>query len=38
MDNLNRRDMVEYIKDALMSADDYTVQQVYEYLLETEYQ
>lgn len=37
MSELNRRDMVEHIKDALMSADDYTIQQVYEYLLEIEY-
>lgn len=37
MSELNRRDMVESIKDALMSADDYTVQQIYEYLLEIEY-
>jgi hypothetical protein len=37
LDNLTRKDMVEHIKDALMSADDYTVEQIYEYLLENEY-
>lgn len=37
MEELSRREMVEHIKDALMGADDYTVQQIYEYLLETEY-
>ena len=29
--------MVEYIKEALMGADDYTVEQVYEFLLNNEY-
>ena len=38
MDNLSRKDMIDHIKDALMSADDYTVQQVYEFLLDTEYE
>ena len=29
--------MVDYIKDALEGTDDYTVEQVYEYLLSVEY-
>lgn len=29
--------MVEYIKEALMSADDYTIEQIYEFLLSMEY-
>ena len=37
MENKSRSDMVAYISDALVGADDYTVQQVYEFLLEAEY-
>lgn len=37
MENKSRSDIVAYISDALIKADDYTVQQVYEFLLETEY-
>ena len=34
---MSRKDMVEYIKDALMGADDYTIEQVYDFLLGIEY-
>ena len=37
MENECRANMVSYISDALKNADDYTVQQVYEFLLEIEY-
>ena len=33
----SRKEMVEYIRDALAAADDYTIEQVYEYLLSIEY-
>ena len=34
---MSRKDMVTYIKEALMSADDYTVEQVYDFLVQEEY-
>lgn len=34
---MSRKEMVEAIKDALMSADDYVVEQIYEYLQDMEY-
>ena len=37
MKSASRREMVDYIKDALAGADDYTVEQVYEFLLSVEY-
>lgn len=34
---MSRKEMVEYIKDRLSEADDYTVEQIYDFLQETEY-
>ena len=34
---LSKREMIEFIKEALETADEYTVQQVYEFLQEAEY-
>lgn len=37
MSNTNRMEMMEYILEALPNADDYTVEQIYEFLQEVEY-
>ena len=34
---MSTEEMVEYIKEALESADLYVIEQVYEFLLEVEY-
>lgn len=35
--NLSKEEMIEYIIEALPEADEYTVAQVYEFLLAVEY-
>lgn len=37
MSNTNRRDMMDYIQEALPNADDYTIEQIYDFLQEVEY-
>jgi hypothetical protein len=37
MSNTNRNEMLEYIQEELQKADEYVVQQIYEYLQEVEY-
>lgn len=32
-----RKEMIEYIKERLAEADDYTVEQIFDFLQETEY-
>ena len=34
---MSKKEMIEYIHEALEEADDYTVEQVYEFLLAVEY-
>lgn len=34
---MSKKEMIEYIREALEDADEYTVQQVYEFLLAAEY-
>lgn len=34
---MTRNEMLEFIREALELADEYTVQQIYEYLQEAEY-
>lgn len=34
---MSKIEKVEYIKDALENADDYVLDQIYEFLLEVEY-
>lgn len=34
---MSKLEMVEYIREALESADPYVIEQVYEFLLEVEY-
>lgn len=34
---MNQEEMITYIKEALESADEYVIQQIYEYLLGEEY-
>lgn len=34
---MSRMEMEEYIKEALTSANDYTVEQIYDFLQEVEY-
>lgn len=34
---MSKKEMIEYIREALEDADEYTVQQVYEFLLAVEY-
>ena len=34
---MSKKEMIEYIREALEGADEYTVQQVYEFLLAVEY-
>ena len=35
--SMSKKEMIEYIREALEDADEYTVQQVYEFLLAVEY-
>lgn len=37
MSNTNRNEMLEYIQEELQKADEYVVQQIYEYLQEVVY-
>lgn len=37
MSNSSRKEMVEYIMEAIVTADDYTVEQIYDFLQEVEY-
>lgn len=34
---MSQKEMIEYIKERLLSADDYTVEQIYDFLQEVEY-
>ena len=34
---MSNEEKVEYIKEALKTADQYVIEQIYEYLLEVEY-
>lgn len=34
---MSRKEMVEYIEERLSETDDYTVEQIYDFLLENEY-
>lgn len=34
---MTKSEMVEFIKDAISNADEYTVEQIYEFLQEVEY-
>lgn len=34
---MSKKEMIEYIREALEDADEYAVQQVYEFLLAVEY-
>lgn len=34
---MNRKEMITYIKERLEEADDYTVEQIYDFLQEEEY-
>ena len=34
---MSKEEKIEYIKEALRKADDFTVEQIYEFLLEVEY-
>lgn len=37
MSNVNREDMLEYIRERLLAADEFTLEQIYEFLQEVEY-
>lgn len=34
---MGRNEMIEFIKERLLMADDYTVEQIYDFLQEVEY-